>query len=335
MSVTNSPTLTRSRSRWDQVWLPRKNPPFCQARKMLSNSGLSCSCPPLAKPYTPGTAWPRRISIICSTIAARVMRGGSAPVVGRSSMVTANSVCAVATPGNRPRRAASNQVRSARRRPRRRDGSIELEGIFVAPPEAFRLIVLPQETIPDGQDLDLRPHETAEGILRGAHDGLSAHVEARVHEDGAAGARLEGREQRVELWIGLPVHGLQARGVVHVRHRGDVRSRYVQLVDAEERLLVQAHAPTSVLRHLGDHEHVRAVVGELEPLSDVFSQHCRREGTEGLAILHAEVEALLHGRRTRIGEDGPAAERPRPELHAALEPSDGLFLYEGIDDRRH
>ncbi len=83
-----------------------------------------------------------------------------------------------------------------------------------------------------------------------------------------------------------------------------------------------------VLDDVGDQQHVGAVAVELEPVGDVLAQHRRRERPEGLAVLDLQVEHLLHRRRARVAEDRAAAERARAELHAALEPADGLAVGE-------
>ena len=54
----------------------------------------------------------------------------------------------------------------------------------------------------DGQQIELGPHETAEGIFRCAHDGFAAHIEAGIGEDRAAGQLLEARQQRVITRVG-------------------------------------------------------------------------------------------------------------------------------------
>lgn len=86
-----------------------------------------------------------------------------------------------------------------------------------------------------------------------------------------------------------------------------------------------------ILAHRGHHQHVRAVIVELEPLRHVLSQHGRSKGTERLAILDAKIEHLLHGRAARITQDRACPERAWPKLHAPLHPPDRLLF----DERRH
>ena len=65
---------------------------------------------------------------------------------------------------------------------------------------------------------------------------------------------------------------------------------------------------------------------DLEPVLGVFRQHARREGAKILAVLHLLIEDVAHVRPARIGEQRTVAERPRPELHAALKPGDDLAV---------
>ena len=84
---------------------------------------------------------------------------------------------------------------------------------------------------------------------------------------------------------------------------------------------------------VGDEQHVGAVGIEIEPVGDILAQHRRRERPETLAVLDLEVEVLLHRGRARIAEDRARAERARAELHAALEPADGLFVGQRLRGR--
>src|SRR6185503_20699164 len=63
-----------------------------------------------------------------------------------------------------------------------------------------------------------------------------------------------------------------------------------------------------------------------------------REGPERLAVLHLQVEGLLHRRRARVAEDRARAERARAELHPPLEPAERRAFGErsgaGADQRR-
>ena len=119
---------------------------------------------------------------------------------------------------------------------------------------------------------------------------------------------------------------LHARGIVDVGHRRDVAARHVELVDPLQRQLIGAHGDGAVFPDLGDQQHVWAVAVDLEIVGDVLARHGRRKGTKALAILDPEIELALQPGRSGVAEDRAVAERPRPELHAALEPADDLLL---------
>ena len=90
------------------------------------------------------------------------------------------------------------------------------------------------------------------------------------------------------------------------------------------------HVAAPVALHVGDQQHVGAVGIELEIVGDVLAQDRGREGAEALAVLDLEIEPLLHLGIARIAEDRAGAERARPELHAALEPADGMARFQRV-----
>ena len=51
-----------------------------------------------------------------------------------------------------------------------------------------------QQKRPDAEIIHLRAHEATIRVFRSAHDGLAAHVEARVHDEAATREILESRE---------------------------------------------------------------------------------------------------------------------------------------------
>src|SRR5690606_18539250 len=89
--------------------------------------------------------------------------------------------------------------------------SIELELGFVTGLEGWVLLRLVEQHVLDGEVFDFSTHEAVKTILRRAHDGLAAHIEARVHHDRAIRKRLEARKQRVITRIRLSMHRLNAR----------------------------------------------------------------------------------------------------------------------------
>ena len=90
-----------------------------------------------------------------------------------------------------------------------------------------------------------------------------------------------------------------------------------------ERRLVELRRKGALLcgAHRRDEQHVGRRPIELEVLGGVFLEHRRRERPEPLAELDLQVEPLLHLGIARVAEDAAVAERPRPELHAPLEPA--------------
>ena len=135
----------------------------------------------------------------------------------------------------------------------------------------------------------------------------------------------------MEARMRVAMHGLDARRVIDVRDCRNIGARHVELVDAEQRFLVGAHRPAPLGANARDEQHVRRVHVELEPVGEILAQDRRREWTERLAVLDLEVQELLHRRRARVAEDRAAAERARPEFHAALEPAHRLAGGERVD----
>ena len=113
------------------------------------------------------------------------------------------------------------------------------------------------------------------------------------------------------------------------RHR---RTGYVELLDAPQLLRFRRHRQAAFGLHVGDHQHVRAVAIALEPVGHVLAQHRRRERPERLAELDLQVHLGLHLGRARVADDGPTAQGPRAEFHAALHQADDLL---GRESRCH
>ena len=57
-----------------------------------------------------------------------------------------------------------------------------------------------------------------------------------------------------------------------------------------------------------------------------LGKHDRRERPERLAVFNPAVEMILHLRLAGISEDAAIAQRPRPELRAALKAADDMAL---------
>src|SRR5208283_666845 len=85
-----------------------------------------------------------------------------------------------------------------------------------------------EKAIADCQRFDRGSRKASPRIFGRTRDRLAAHVEAGVYEDRASCALAEGAEQRMVAWVGLAIHGLNARRVVHVRDRGNLGPHGVQ-----------------------------------------------------------------------------------------------------------
>ncbi len=99
----------------------------------------------------------------------------------------------------------------------------------------------------------------------------------------------------MEARVGVGMHGLHPCRIVDVRDGRNVGARHVELVDAEELLLLVGHAPTALLLHVGNEQHIGRIGIELEPVGHVLTQHGGRKRPEAFAKLDAQVERLLHG----------------------------------------
>ena len=109
---------------------------------------------------------------------------------------------------------------------------------------------------------------------------------------------------------------LDARGVVDVRDRRDVRALDAETVEALDRVL-SAVGSTPLHPNGSNRQHVRIVLagGHLEIVGRALAQNSRRERAKTLAKLHLEVHHRLHLRIARIAEQASRPERPRTELH--------------------
>ena len=77
-----------------------------------------------------------------------------------------------------------------------------------------------QNKVTHHQDVHLRARETIQRFFRAADDGLVV-VERSIQDDGNAGEIAERANQFPVERIRGAAHGLQARGAVHVRGRGN------------------------------------------------------------------------------------------------------------------
>src|SRR5215207_490461 len=158
----------------------------------------------------------------------------------------------------------------------------------------------PHGVVAEVEHVHARLEEAVDGVARRADDGLVL-VEGGVEDDRRAGQLAEVGDELVVPRVHLARDGLQAARAVNVRDRG--------------------YLGAPLLPHLVDHQHRRRGVRLLEVVADALFENGRREGAEGLALLDALVEDLLHVGAARVYYDGAVAEGARAELHPPLEPA--------------
>src|SRR4029079_5316432 len=184
----------------------------------------------------------------------------------------------------------------------------QFESALVAGLESRVLSVLFQKAIADCEHIDLSAHKAAEGVFRRADQGLAANIEAGVHNDRTAGQTFEGADQRVIARVSLFMDRLDPRRVVDMSDGRDLRSRDVQLVDPEQRLLLLAHRAAPPLEHIRDDEHVRTVCVQLEPIAYILAQNRRSKRTERFPEFYLKVQQRLHLRRACVTQYGTSTE---------------------------
>src|SRR5713226_6552662 len=157
-------------------------------------------------------------------------------------------------------------------------------------------IGLADQMIAEYDGIHVGSQKTVERFGRRADDWLVANVERRVQDDGNPSEALERLNEPVKPRIASLGHGLDTRRSVDV---GDRRNG-------------PALGPD-----LGDEQHERTRLIELEVLADALLEDGRREGPKSLAKLDFAVHLIAHGRTPRVGKDASVPERARAEFHAA------------------
>ena len=67
------------------------------------------------------------------------------------------------------------------------------------------------------------------------------------------------------------MNGLDTSRIIHMRDGWDIRTRYVEFGDSEQRALCVGHRPPVRLGNIGYERHIRAVCIKLEPIVHVLS----------------------------------------------------------------
>src|SRR5262249_19905885 len=99
--------------------------------------------------------------------------------------------------------------------------SIRCEGVLVVETKRLKLFVLAKDTISDRKHVKVRSHETSERIFWRADDGLSADVEAGVHQHWTTGSITKPAQEAIETRSDLFVHGLNSCRIINMRHGRD------------------------------------------------------------------------------------------------------------------
>ena len=86
--------------------------------------------------------------------------------------------------------------------------------------------------------------------------------------------------------------------------------------------------------HSRRHRHEGIDLLDLEKLGRPLLQNGGSEGTKGLAMLHAGIDAILHCLVPGIGEDGAISECARAKLGSPLKPADDLAGGDVVGDGR-
>lgn len=109
-------------------------------------------------------------------------------------------------------------------------------------------------------------HKASISIFRRAYNRLAADVKGRIHQHRAPGYPVKFALQSVKPRVGVFVHSLNTRGLIHMRDSRDLGARYVQLFDAKKRLLRSRHFDPPRLCHVGHNQHKRTLPVQLKPL---------------------------------------------------------------------
>src|SRR3954469_6610375 len=171
----------------------------------------------------------------------------------------------------------------------------------------FLLPVFAEEKRTEHEEVDVSAHEAPICIFGRAHDWLAANIERGVHHNWTTRQFLEALYQFVIVGIRLRRDGLNARGVVDVRHRWNVGTHNVQLLDAPQSALRTTHGYLTLFLHRRDEEHVRRFDVHLEVIAHALAQHARGERPKPFAEFDLDVHLRLHARTAGIADN---ASRP-------------------------
>jgi hypothetical protein len=162
-----------------------------------------------------------------------------------------------------------------------------------------------------------------ERVLGGAHDWLSAHVEADIDQHRTAVQSIEARDQGVIPRVGVGVDRLDARRIVDMRDCRNIRTRDVELVYPEQRASRLACA-LPVVSHRSDQQHVGRIDAEIEPACHLLAQHrwCKGQKLSRYFTFRFSVFCMVVERGSARIERAPSARGS--EFDRALEQADRI-----------
>ena len=133
----------------------------------------------------------------------------------------------------------------------------------------------------------------------------------------------------------LFIHGLNARGIVHMRNRGNLGTAHVQEIDSRAPCLLRRQPAPALLVHGSYKEHVGAVFvsADTEELVGMIAKDGGRERAKRFSELHLQVHSSLHRHVARVANNAPTSEGPRAIFHTPLEQADHLPCREQIGHR--
>src|SRR5690554_699024 len=161
------------------------------------------------------------------------------------------------------------------------------------------------------QILQIRPIEHVQRVGRRAHHGLATTVQRGIEGHTVAGELLQLHHQVVPAWVVAALQHLGAGGTILVHDLG--------------------YPVLPLLIDLEGEGHEGAGVVDLEHLGRHGIEHGRAERAPAFAELDLFVDPVGDPLDARAADDGAAAQGPRAELHAPLEPGDRIALHHDLD----
>ena len=103
-------------------------------------------------------------------------------------------------------------------------GLVEFEPVLVVKPELGILVFFVHDAVADHQHFNFRAHKARKSITWTTNDRFPTDIKARIDEYRTAGQLFERGNQSMITRISIGMDRLDARRVVHMRHRRDIRA---------------------------------------------------------------------------------------------------------------